>query len=258
MTEVRTEWQTVVRACSGPPVGIPKGASYMSDVSCGPASDRPYMVFSDVDETLINVKSMFDFLRYQLVRRHGATGEEEYERIMAAIRGRADGGTSRADINRFYYAHYADESVETLDRLAEAWFAERTASRGFYIEPTREALSAHLGDGATVVLVSGSFPPLLEPLAREVGADAILCTRPLVVDGRYTGEVDSPVIGAGKRAAVLEMLESRPDVDPRDCWAYGDHVSDLPMLELVGHPVAVGEDEELRKRLAGRVEGITA
>ncbi|GAA3311267.1 HAD-IB family hydrolase [Streptomyces cinereospinus] len=231
----------------------------MSNASRRSATDRPYLVFSDVDETLITVKSMFDFLHYQLVRRHGVGGEEEYERIMAAVRRRADGGTPRADINRFYYGHYADESVETIGRLAEDWFAERTASgRGFYIESTREALTAHRAGGATVVLVSGSFPPLLEPLAREVGADTLLCTRPLVADGRYTGEVGTPVIGAGKGAAVLRMLQSRPDVDPRDCWAYGDHVSDLPMLELVGHPVAVGKDEELRKRLAGRVKGVTA
>ncbi|MER6090767.1 HAD family hydrolase [Streptomyces bluensis] len=231
----------------------------MSDVSRGPATGRPYLVFSDVDETLITVKSMFDFLHYQLVRRHGVAGEEEYERIMAVVRRRAGDGTPRADINRLYYGHYTDESVETIGRLAEDWFAERTASgRGFYIESTREALTAHRAGGATVVLVSGSFPPLLEPLAREVGADAVLCTRPLVADGRYTGEVETPVIGAGKAAAVLRKLESRPDVDPRDCWAYGDHVSDLPMLELVGHPVAVGEDEELRKRLAERVKEVTA
>ena len=230
----------------------------MSDASRGPASDRPYLVFSDVDETLITVKSMFDFLHYQLVCRHGVAGAEEYERIMAVVRRLAGDGTPRADINRFYYRHYADEPVDTIGRLAGDWFAERTSGRGFYIEPTREALTAHRAGGATVVLVSGSFPPLLEPLARAVGADTVLCTRPLVADGRYTGEVATPVIGTGKSAAVLGALKSRPDVDPRDCWAYGDHVSDLPMLELVGHPVTVGEDEELRQRLADRVRGVTA
>ncbi|MEU3312239.1 HAD-IB family hydrolase [Streptomyces sp. NPDC006662] len=231
----------------------------MSDASRRPDADRPYLVFCDVDETLITVKSMFDFLRYQLVRRHGVAGEEEHERIMAEVRRRVGDGTPRADINRFYYAHYTDEPVETIGRLAGEWFAEHTASgRGFYIEPTREALAAHRAGGASVVLVSGSFPPLLEPLAREVGADAVLCTRPLIAGGRYTGEVDTPVIGAGKRHAVQMALESRPDVDPRDCWAYGDDLSDLPMLELVGHPVAVGENEELRKRLAERAEGVTA
>ncbi|MER7027654.1 MULTISPECIES: HAD family hydrolase [Streptomyces] len=231
----------------------------MSEPSRRPAAGRPYLVFSDVDETLITVKSMFDFLHHQLVRRRGAAGEREYERIMAEVRRRAADGTPREDINRFYYGHYAGEPVETIGELAEDWFAERTSSgRDFYIESTREALTAHRAAGASVVLVSGSFPPLLAPLAREVGADTVLCTRPLVADGRYTGEVETPVIGAGKRAAVLGQLASRPDVDPRDCWAYGDHVSDLPMLELVGHPVAVGEAAELRQRLAERVKGVTA
>ncbi|MFF4098233.1 HAD family hydrolase [Streptomyces sp. NPDC001903] len=214
-------------------------------------TNRPYIVFSDVDETLITVKSMFDFLHYQLVRRHGAAGEEEYERITAVIGRRAADGAPRSEINRFYYSHYAGESVETVARLADDWFTERTAStRGFYIDSTRRALHGHRAAGAPLVLVSGSFPPLLEPLARELGAETVLCTRPLIRDGLYTGEVATPVIGEGKRAAVLAHLAERPSVDPRDCFAYGDHVSDLPMLELVGHPVAVGEDPELRARLA--------
>ncbi|SDP81071.1 HAD-superfamily subfamily IB hydrolase, TIGR01490 [Streptomyces sp. cf386] len=218
-----------------------------------PLLQRPLLVFSDVDETLINVKSMFDFLHYRLVRRHGTAGEEEYERIMAVIRRRAADGTPREDINRFYYRHYTGESVAEIKSLADDWFTERSAStRGFYIDSTRAALRAHRAEGATIVLVSGSFPPLLEPLAREVGADAVLCTRPRIAAGAYTGEVDTPVIGEGKRAAVLGQLAARPDVDPLDCYAYGDHISDLPMLELVGHPVVVGDDTELRDRLADR------
>ncbi|MFJ3169673.1 HAD family hydrolase [Streptomyces roseus] len=222
-------------------------------------TDRPYIVFSDVDETLITVKSMFDFLHYQLVRRHGAAGEEEYERITAVIGRRAADGAPRSDINRFYYGQYAGESVETITRLADDWFTERTAStRGFYIDSTRRALREHRAAGAALVLVSGSFPPLLEPLAREIGAETVLCTRPLTEDGRYTGEVATPVIGEGKRAAVLAHLAARPAVDPRDCFAYGDHLSDLPMLELVGHPVAVGEDPGLRAHLAARRPETTA
>ncbi|WP_234435162.1 HAD family hydrolase [Streptomyces sp. NRRL F-2747] len=214
-------------------------------------TSRPYIVFSDVDETLISVKSMFDFLHYRMVRRHGAAGEEEYERISAVIGRRAADGAPRAEINRLYYSHYAGESVDTVMRLADDWFTERTSStRGFYIDSTRRALRDHRAAGAPLVLVSGSFPPLLDPLARELGAETVLCTRPLIRDGVYTGEVGTPVIGEGKRAAVLAHLAARPAVDPRDCFAYGDHVSDLPMLELVGHPVAVGDDPELRARLA--------
>ncbi|MEV4191064.1 HAD family hydrolase [Streptomyces toxytricini] len=225
----------------------------MSDTS------RPYTVFSDVDETLITVKSMFDFLHYRLVRLHGAAGEEEYERIMAVLRRRAADGVPRTEINRAYYRHYAGEDVAAVTALADDWFTERAAStRGFWIDSTREALHRHRAAGASVVLVSGSFPPLLEPLAREIGADAVLCTRPLADSGTYTGEVAVPVIGEGKREAVLAHLASRPDTDPRDCWAYGDHVSDLPMLELVGHPVAVGDDPELRERLALRAETTAA
>jgi phosphoserine phosphatase len=69
---------------------------------------------------------------------------------------------------------------------------------------------------------------------------------PLVRDGRYTGEVVRPMIGEGKREAVLALLRDHPGgVDPRECYAYGDHPSDLPMLECVGNPRVVGGNPDL-------------
>lgn len=223
----------------------------MSDVN------RPYLVFSDVDETLITVTSMSDFLRYQLVRRHGTAGQEEFERITGLARRRAAGGASGADINRFCHSHYAGESVATITQLADEWFAERSLfTGGFLIDSTRRALAGHRAAGAALVLVSDAFSPLLEPLARQVGAETILCTRPLTVEGRYTGEVAAPVTGEGKRAAVQRQLAARPDVDPRDCYAYGAHLSDPSVLELVGHPVTVGVEGELCERLPAQAASV--
>jgi phosphoserine phosphatase len=63
------------------------------------------------------------------------------------------------------------------------------------------------------------------------------------------GLVGEPCIGEAKRAAVRAELRSRPDVDPARCYAYGDHVSDLPMLAEVGNPVVVGGSARLRAGL---------
>jgi phosphoserine phosphatase len=48
------------------------------------------------------------------------------------------------------------------------------------------------------------------------------------------------------------LLAAHPQVDPARCWAYGDHPSDLPMLDLVGNPVAVGDDPAVAAHLAAR------
>ncbi|MDJ0465890.1 HAD family hydrolase [Streptomyces sp. H27-C3] len=214
---------------------------------------RPYLVFADVDETLINCKSMFDFLRYQLTARHGATGTSEYDRLRAGFQQAADAGTPRETINRAYYAAYEGESAASIAEWGERWFSDREPG-GLFIEETREALRAHREAGAELILVSGSFSACLDPIARSVGAGHLLCTRPLVEEGGYTGRIETPMIGANKATAVQQFLAARPQIDPQDCYAYGDHPSDLPMLDCVGHPVAVGEDPALRACLDARLE----
>jgi HAD superfamily hydrolase (TIGR01490 family) len=213
-----------------------------------------YLVFSDVDETLIRCKSMFDFLRFRLVRRDGPeAGVARYEEIHRRLRALAEGGAPREGINAAYYRHYAGESAAELAQLGREWFAERSREPGFFITDTLWSLRRHLAAGAHLVLVSGSFPVCTEPVARAVGAAALLCTTPLAANGTYTGEITQPVIGDGKRDAVLKYLAKFPEIDPRDCFGYGDHLSDLPMLECVGNPRVVGGDPELLGALSRAV-----
>ncbi|MFE9448786.1 HAD family hydrolase [Streptomyces sp. NPDC006739] len=216
---------------------------------------RPaYLVFCDVDETLIDCKSMFEFLRFQLVRRYGDAGEERYRSIRGDIRRRAASGVPREVVNRSYYRSYAGESAAEMTALGREWFSLAAADPGFFIASTAAELERHRAAGAEIVLVSGSFPPCLEPIAERIGARHVLCTTPDVADGRYTGEVPEPVIGEGKRAVVLRMLAEHPGVNPLDCYAYGDHSSDFPMLDCVGHARAVGDDPAVRDYLVRRAE----
>jgi HAD superfamily hydrolase (TIGR01490 family) len=106
-------------------------------------------------------------------------------------------------------------------------------------------LAAHRAAGRTVVLVSGSFPACLEPVAAHLGADRVLCSRPEIAHGRYTGWIGTPMIGEAKAAAVAAVLDELAPGTPS--WAYGDHDSDLPMLEQVTTPVVVGADAALTR-----------
>ena len=211
------------------------------------------LVFSDVDETLIKTKSMFDFLDFYLVGRDGPAGAARAAAIRQELSSLVSAGVPREQANRAYYRALAGESVDELDEWGKLWFADRSATdTGFYIPETLNALLAHRADGAHLILVSGSFPALLRPIAADVGAAHLLCTRPAELDGRLTGELSGePVIGPGKRAAVRGLLEKYPHIDPADCYAYGDHLSDLPMLAEVGHPVVVGRDPDLIGALPG-------
>ncbi|QFZ21287.1 HAD family hydrolase [Saccharothrix syringae] len=206
-------------------------------------STPPAVAFFDVDETVIKVKSMFEFLRHWMT----AQGDDgsAYESFMAGVRELADAGVPRAEVNRHYYRRYAGASAADVRAAGEDWYASYRRRPDGFLTATVAAVAAHRAAGNRVVLVSGSFLPVLGPLMADVGADEALCGDPEVgPDGRYTGAIAVPMIGENKTAAVRARM-AELGVDPADCYAYGDHQSDLGMLEAVGNPVVVGEDPVL-------------
>ncbi|MFE7524852.1 HAD family hydrolase [Kitasatospora sp. NPDC057542] len=208
------------------------------------------LVFTDVDETLINCRSMFDFLDYYMTGRHGAAGTSRARQLRESLLVQASQGIPREETNRAYFRAWAGERAEDVARWGERWFAERSADGSFYLASTRKALVRHQAGGAAIVLVSGSFPALLDPIARDVRADHVLCTRPEEFDGELTGGLlGDPLVGSGKAEAVRSTIAGYPHLDPADCYGYGDHISDLPMLSAVGHPVVVGRNPELLAQL---------
>jgi HAD superfamily hydrolase (TIGR01490 family) len=200
--------------------------------------------FFDVDETLIALKSMFRFLRFHLAERGLPTAV--YDRLSRDLADLAAAGVPREETNRAYYRIYADQKADRLAEQGGRWFAAEVAEPGFLVPETVAALAGHRAAGDLTVLVSGSFPACVDPLAEWLGADVAVCSQPAVRHGSLTGElVGSPVIGEGKAAAVRGVLADA-GIPASACSAYGDHASDLPMLEAVGRPVVVGDDPRLR------------
>jgi HAD superfamily hydrolase (TIGR01490 family) len=109
-----------------------------------------------------------------------------------------------------------------------------------------QLIDAHRQAGRDVVIVSTSGEELVAPIATLVGADRTLATRMVVDDGRYTGEIAHYMYGPTKADAIRELATER-GYDLDECYAYSDSLTDVPMLEAVGHPSAVNPDRGLRK-----------
>ena len=105
--------------------------------------------------------------------------------------------------------------------------------------------------GRDVVVVSASGEEVVGPIASALGATHAMATRMVVEDGKYTGEVAYYCFGEGKAQAIRE-LAAREGYALEHCYAYSDSVTDLPMLEAVGHPTVVNPDRGLRKEAAAR------
>lgn len=148
---------------------------------------------------------------------------------------------SRAHFNRAFYKNYAGWKPSRARHLGHESFAGFTLDRIFPDALAR--LREHKAAGHRVVLLSGALDFLLEPMKDLV--DDVLCATLAVEDGVYTGELSGAPVAGDARARMLASFARRRNLDLSRSYAYADSISDLPMLEAVGNPVAVNPDRRL-------------
>jgi HAD superfamily hydrolase (TIGR01490 family) len=107
-------------------------------------------------------------------------------------------------------------------------------------------IEQHKLAGRDIVIVSTSGTEVVEPIGAMLGADIVVATRLDVADGKYTGDIEYYAYAEEKARAIVELAEQR-GYDLDGSYAYSDSVTDVPMLEAVGHAHAVNPDKDLRK-----------
>ncbi|KQU00380.1 HAD family hydrolase [Sanguibacter sp. Leaf3] len=211
---------------------------------------RPLLAFFDVDETLIRPKSMFSFLDRVLLQQGWSSDDRSH--AVSRFSRLAETGAPREQVNAAYYKALAGLSHSWVLELGRTWFFDEVASGSFFHEPVLDELMGLRADGAAVALVSGSFEACLAPVARAVDAEHVLGSEPATADGVYTGEIAVPMIGAAKADAAQQLIEAL-GIDRRRVRAYGDHLSDAPLLRRAGEGVVVGSQPDMRRLAA--IEG---
>jgi HAD superfamily hydrolase (TIGR01490 family) len=206
-------------------------------------------VFSDVDETLIRFKSMLSFMSEFLFDSHYDDIDEylakriEFNSIVELLKNPT---ISREELNRRFYGIFKGISQVILQKSAFEWIHSHINNNTLFIENTLAAYKEHQKNGAKIVLVSGSFRELLEPIQLYVNAEHLICSELELKNGVYTGQLLTQVIGEGKWAGISSYIHGK-NIELSSCYAYGDHQSDICFMEKVGHPVLVGGSTDMKQ-----------
>jgi len=121
----------------------------------------------------------------------------------------------------------------------------------FVFQEALDLMALHRQEHRRIYVVSSSPEEVVRPLARHFQASGVLATRAKIEDGKYTGELEFYCYGEAKAEAIRTLAE-RVGIHLEGSYAYTDSITDLPMLEAVGHPVAVNPDRDLRKEAEAR------
>jgi len=145
---------------------------------------------------------------------------------------------------------FAGVSEAELEAEAREIFDKRIVHL-IYPEAAR-LVREHLDRGHVVAIVSGATRYVVEPLAEHLGVEHALYTRCEVRGGRLTGEVIEPICFEDGKIYWLQNFIEEHDVDLALSWFYTDSVTDVPLLDLVGHPVVVNPDPMLYRTAVRR------
>jgi HAD superfamily hydrolase (TIGR01490 family) len=201
--------------------------------------------FFDLDKTIIAGSSALafsrPFRRQGLISRRAAL-RSGYAQLLLVLAG-ADADTMdllrrriTALCTGWEVAQIRSIVAETLHDIVEPLvYAEATA-----------LIAEHRAGGDEVVVLSASGLEVVEPIAALVGADRCMATRMSVAEGRYTGVIEYYCYGEEKAQAARQIAAERGYL-LADCRAYSDSITDLPLLEAVGHPTVVNPDRALRR-----------
>ncbi len=209
-------------------------------------ADSDSAAFFDVDNTVMQGASIFHLAR-GLHRREffttreilGAAWKQAYFRIVGV-----EDPEHVADARSSALSFIAGHTVAELEELGEEIFDEAMAHR---IWPgTRALAQLHLDQGQRVWLVTAAPIEIATTIARRLGLTGAMGTVAEHENGIYTGRLVGDMLHGPAKAEAIKALAAREGLDLSRCSAYSDSANDLPMLSLVGDPVAINPDSRLR------------
>ena len=130
------------------------------------------------------------------------------------------------------------------------WYEEMVRQ---YVQPELvRRIGEHKAKGHLVAILSSTTNYLAGPLAEDLGIEHLLVSHLIVKDGRFTGDAERPLCYGVGKIHWARRFAAAHDVDLAASYFYTDSASDLPMLEIVGHPQVVNPDLMLRREARRR------
>ncbi len=207
------------------------------DVVVQPAADREKkLLVADMDSTMITVECIDELADYAGIKAQIAAVTE------AAMRGELD------------FEAALDARVALLKDLDEAAIDTCLAERVQLTPGARTLIRTMRARGATCILVSGGFTRFAQPVGERLGFHRVIANELLIENGRLTGAVAKPIVGAHTKLETLQRAAAELGLAPEQTLAVGDGANDLPMIQAAGLGVAFHAKPIVAAAAAARID----
>ncbi|HRP68424.1 MAG TPA: HAD-IB family hydrolase [Turneriella sp.] len=205
-------------------------------------TNKPYIAFFDLDETLLSENSGRIFWNYCFKNGYYTPSENMF--LGLSLLKFILGVNDTEDFVRGWAKVFNGWSEDKMLALAEKVYHEAIQQT---IRPLAvQEIKKHQDNAAQVVILSASTPYVCNPVAQALNVNTVICTRLEIQEGTFTGNFASPyVFGEQKYLSALQYANEK-GIDLQSCYYYGDAHTDRFVMEAVGLPVCVTPDKKLR------------
>ena len=204
------------------------------------------LVIFDVDNTIVKGQSQRLLLKYFFDTKR--VGFYYYVSVLVwFIAYKLQIARDPRKVISFAYSFLKGRTVSDMDIMMDDFYTKVLSKNIF-----PEALAAihnisKVGSNEEVILVSNAPSFIIRPLAQALGVQTYFCTQLESVDGIYNGKVSGDIMYGNNKKEAVNRFATEKGYALSDASAYGDHISDLPILSIVGHQVTINPSHALRK-----------
>ncbi|AQA17668.1 acyltransferase [Halioglobus japonicus] len=214
----------------------------LEDIEKSPSGPQIFAIF-DFDGTIISGFSATVFIREQV--RRGDLSPREFVELMSAMTSFGMGSLGFSGMMAINAQFMRGIDEDTYYEVGEKLYNKQIA-RKVYPE-SRALIDAHIAKGHTVSIISSATPYQVEPAARDLDIEHVMCTHLEVANGKFTGSVVSPTCFGQGKVDAAEDLAAEVNGDLDQSFFYSDSTDDILLLERVGHPRPLNPSDKLER-----------
>lgn len=202
------------------------------------------LAFYDLDGTLVSSNVVSQYLWFARNHPNANSAWRLARALLRAPRWLALELRSRRRFNEVFFLEYAGLSLDWM--RANAPLMNEAVLRPATFPGARALVQRDRAEGFRTILLTGSLDFAIQPLLDDLGFDEAVANRLEFRNGVATGALIEPILAGPEKVDAIRALCAREDAEPSQCRAYSDSMSDVPMLEAVGHPHATNPVKKLR------------
>lgn len=197
----------------------------------------------DLDNTLLGGDS--DYLWGKFLVEQGLVNEKYYRQENQRFYQNYQAGT--LDIHAFLafsLKPLSQHGLGTLRALHQQFMAEKIEP--ILLPKAQQLIEQHRAQNDRLLIITATNRFITQPIAQRLGVDDLIATEPEIRNDRFTGyPTGIPCFQDGKVTRLNAWLDTNQQ-ELEGSWFYTDSHNDIPLLEIVTHPIAVDPDKPLR------------